>query len=201
MFMERDDRHLGPRRSSWGNDRGTSLVEVLVAIGISAVAIGPIATLLGAGASSLRLAHETSMAAVLAARKMEQLKGAIWAVDAAGVSFSDTSTDFAAPPPPPPAGGHGLTPSPPSSLSENRAGHVDFLDAAGRWVGAGDTAPPGTAYVRRWSVEPVPDDPGDTLVLQVLVVPRARLARAGHVHSGREPGVVRLVSARTRKFP
>jgi hypothetical protein len=180
--------------------RGTALVEVLVAAGIGAVALGPVAALLAVAASSLQLARETSLGTALAMRKMEQLSGALWAVDADGLPISDRSTDFTASPPPS-SGGQGLTASPPGVLEHDRSGYVDYLSADGTWVGAGATPPSGSFFVRRWSIVPVPGDPSDTLVLQVLVVPRHRLAPAGHVYSGREPGVVRIVSVRTRRSP
>ena len=50
---------------------------------------------------------------------------------------------------------------------------MDFLDANGTWIGTG-TTPTGTAvYIRRWSITPLPTNPNNTLVLQVLVTPVA----------------------------
>jgi len=164
------------------------------------VTLGPVATLLSVGASSLQLARETSVATVLAMRKMEQLSAAVWAIDSTGAPITDTSSDFSAAPPPPPSGGLGLSASPPWSLVQNCMGFVDYLDASGEWLGNGTDAPPGTAFVRRWSIEPAASD-ADSLVVQVLVVPRSRLAPAGFDYSGREPGVARLVSGRARRAP
>jgi len=197
-----DNRSSGARGEPLpSHAAGTSLIEVLVAVGIGVTVLGPLATLLFVGASSLALARETSLATSLAMRKMEQLTAAVWAVDAAGAPVSDTASDFTAAPPPPPTGGTGLSASPSWSLVQNCVGFVDYLDSAGNWIGAGSLPPPGAAYVRRWHIEPSVSDPADSLVLQVLVVPRGRLAPDGYDYSGREPGTVRLVSARTRRSP
>lgn len=110
---------------------------------------------------------------VMAEQKIEQLRGLTWGFDlqAQGLPLSDTTTNLAVYPPT--AAGAGLNPSPADSLERNTPGYVDFLDEHGTWVGTG-TTPPGTAmYVRRWSVLPLPTNPNNTLVLQVLVTPVA----------------------------
>ena len=102
---------------------------------------------------------------------MEQLRSLTWGFDAEGqgLPVSDTTTNLAVYPPT--QTGTGLNPSPANSLDQNTAGFVDFLDANGTWVGTGTTPPAGAVYVRRWSIEPLPTNPNNTLVIQVLVTP------------------------------
>jgi len=76
-----------------------------------------------------------------------------------------------------------LTPSPPGALRVDTPGFVDYLDASGAGLGS-ET---GAAFVRRWSIDPLPSDPMNAVVLQVLVETAAR-------HTGQ----TRLLSVRTR---
>jgi prepilin-type N-terminal cleavage/methylation domain-containing protein len=48
-------------------------------------------------------------------------------------------------------------------------GGSDFIDARGQWLEAGVSPPSGTAYIRRWSVDPLPDHADEAFVLQVWV--------------------------------
>lgn len=109
----------------------------------------------------------------MAEQKLEQLRALTWGFDlqGQGLPLTDTTTNLAVSPST--ADGFGLNPSPSDALEQNTPGYVDFLDANGTWVGTG-TAPPGTAmYIRRWSITPLPTNPNNTLVLQVLVTPIA----------------------------
>jgi hypothetical protein len=55
-------------------------------------------------------------------------------------------------------------------------------------------------YLRRWSVTPLPTDPNNTLVLQVLVT-RSRDRGSANTGAGtRLPDESRLMSIKTRKF-
>ncbi len=45
---------------------------------------------------------------------------------------------------------------------------ITWIGPAARWAEA-RTPPANTVYVRRWSVEPLPTNPNNTLILQVLV--------------------------------
>ena len=79
-------------------------------------------------------------------------------------------------------------------------GYVDYVDASGVSLGgAAVTPPPGTIYIRRWSVEPLP--PGSSaIVLQVLVTrTRPRVAIDEKGGASRPPDAARLVSVKTRK--
>jgi len=56
----------------------------------------------------------------------------------------------------------------------------EFFDADARWLATGDSPPPGTAFSRRWSVDPLPANPADTCLVQVWVTP-ARAAGTAHL--------------------
>lgn len=68
------------------------------------------------------------------------------------------------------------------------AGGVDFVDAHGRNLGTGALPPPGTVYIRRWSLLPLPRQPALS-VLQVWV--RSNPDNAG-------PELVRFVALKPR---
>jgi hypothetical protein len=80
------------------------------------------------------------------------------------------------------------------------SGYVDYLDANGNSLGGGATPPDGTVYYRRWSVEPLPTNPNNTLVLQVLVSRRKTRGAADQaVDASRGPDEARITSVKTRK--
>jgi len=122
--------------------RGFSLLEVLVATTIVAVGVSALAQLAGIATHTNRHARQFTMAAVLAQKKMEELLA-----EEAGT----------------------LTPSPAGALGHNVDGFADFIDAAGQPIGAGAVTPPGSAYLRRWSIDPLPDSRSGAWILQVLV--------------------------------
>jgi len=150
-------------------DAGFSLIEVLVAIllmGVMALGVAQLFAVSIRAASGAR--HQTSTT-VLAAQKMEQLRALTWGFDedAQGLPVSDTTSNLANEPIT--GNGNGLNPSPVNSLDVNTPGYVDYLDARGQWVGTGGAPPAGTVFIRRWSIRPLPTNPNNTLVLQVLV--------------------------------
>lgn len=150
-------------------DEGFSLVEVLVAIVLtSIIALGVAQMFILAVRTNLAARHQTSTT-VLAAQKMEALRSLTWGFDddGLGLPVSDTTTDLSMVPNT--ATGNGLNPSPVDSISANRPGYVDYLDARGTWIGGGGTPPAATVYIRRWSIQPLPTNPNNTLILQVLV--------------------------------
>ena len=121
--------------------RGFSLLEVLVATTIVIVGVAALAQLMAfAGHANLR-GKQTTIAAALAQDKIEELPDSAFGQDS----------------------------SPPDTLDSNVEGYCDFVDAAGRLLGAGPAAPAGSAYLRRWSVDPLPDSINHTSILQVLV--------------------------------
>lgn len=92
--------------------------------------------------------------------KMAELRALTWAYDAAGTSV--------------PVSDAGLAWSPASTLTANVDGFVDYVDVAGAFVGGGVLPPRQGVFVRRWSIQPLPADPANTLVLQVVA---ARVTR------------------------
>ncbi len=144
-----------------------------------------------------RSARGGTYATILAEQKMEQLRSLMWGYDLLGLPLSDTTTDVSAMPPT--NGGSGLSPSPAGSLTQNMAGYVDYLDQDGKWIGSGAAVPKGTVYIRRWSIEPLPTNPNNTLILQVLVTRRTSRGTADQGSVARLPEEARLVTVKTRK--
>ena len=151
------------------SERGFSFIEVMFALGIlMAVCLGVAQLFTIATKANLGARGQTSTA-ILATEKMEQLRGLTWGFDSTGLGLplSDTTTDLTTDPPT--NNGSGLNPSPPGSLQTNTSGFVDYLDLSGRWVGTGGTPPATAFYIRRWSIEPLPTNPNNTLIIQVMV--------------------------------
>lgn len=137
---------------------------------------------------------------ILAEQKLEQIRALTWGFDAGGLGLpvSDTSTNLAVHPPA--KNGAGLNPSPSDSLERNTPGFVDFLDANGVWVGTGNEPPAAAVFIRRWSIIPLPTNPNNTLILQVLVTTTAHEhARGASDGRFRMPGDALLISVKTRK--
>jgi hypothetical protein len=150
-----------------------TLLEVTFAATILMVGVGAGSQLLLVSTQANRGARVTTLSSMLARGKMEQLRGL-------------DDADF--------------IPSPAGSLDRNTDGYCDYLDGAGRLLGGVGSLetleairpPDGTAFIRRWSVEPLPANPDNAVVLQVLVMTR------------RDPGATlsagpRLVSLKTRR--
>lgn len=186
------------RRDSAG-EGGFSLIEVLVATTILTVALSALAQLFAISTKTNASAKSTTFAALLAQQKMEQLRGLTWGFDTLGLPLSDTTTNVTVVPELM-TGGTGLSPSPANSLGENTSGYCDFLDKHGNSLGGGTTPPADTTYIRRWSVEPLPTNPNNTLVFQVLVT-RSRNRGDADTAIGvrRLPDEARIVSVKTRK--
>lgn len=187
-------------KSSFNKDSGFSLVEVLVATGLLTASIVSLAQLFAVSTRSNLSSRSTTYASVLAEQKIEELRGLTWGFDSLGLPVTDMTTDTAVTPETP-AGGTGLTPSPSTALRENTSGYVDYVDMFGNKVGTGGTSPPGNAiYTRRWTVEPLPTNPNNTIIIQVLVTPirdRGNAAESGSV--ARLPDEARIVTVKTRK--
>jgi prepilin-type N-terminal cleavage/methylation domain-containing protein len=164
-------------------DDGFTLAEICVAMMLIAIVATGVAALCTLAIAVCDAARVQTSAVMLANQKIEQLRALTWTIDAAGVAASDWSSDLSRDPAS--AAGAGLGASPADSLDANVAGYVDFLNAAGEWVGTGASPPPLARYIRRWRVKPMAGD-SDALVLQVLVTtprqdrlaprPRRRLA-------------------------
>jgi len=178
-------------------DRGFTLLEVLVALCLLAASLIVVAQLMVVAARASDASRDTAVATALAAQKIEQLRALSWGMAADGTNADDLESDVAAWPDRP-AGGTGLALSPPGSLDGDTAGHADYLDAAGRWLGSG-TSPPGTTvFVRRWAIEPSGPSSPDTLVLRVGVWRRAPAWAARDGTRAWLP-VIRLDTAKTRR--
>ena len=92
-----------------------------------------------------------------------------------------------------------LSPSPAGSLGANTDGYVDYVGQFGDKLGGGSNPPAGTVYVRRWSVEALPSNPNNTLVLQVLVFRNRARGAADNGAGTLLPDEARLVTVKTRK--
>jgi prepilin-type N-terminal cleavage/methylation domain-containing protein len=188
-------------KSSSFDSRGFSLVEVLIAMAIfTAVSLGVAQLFAATGRANLIARGQTSTTA-MAEQKMEQLRSLTWGFDLEGLGLpvTDTSSNVAVYPQT--QTGSGLNPSPARSLIENTSGFVDYLDATGRWVGTGSTPAPTAVYIRRWSIEPLPTNPNNTIIIQVLVTPVVNEAsRVGSAdRRTRMPGDALLTTVKTRK--
>ena len=158
--------------SSRAAEPGFSLLEATVATTILVVGVGTLTQLFLVSAKANRGARVTTFASILAQAEMEELRGLAWGSDE-------------------------LRPSPIGSLGRNTAGYCDFLDGAGRSLGGGPASPEppeGTVFIRRWSVDPLPTNPDNTIVLQVLVTMKRDRGAARRL-----PDEARLVSVKTRK--
>ena len=183
------------------SNRGFSLVEVVIAMGLlTAVSLG-VAQLFALTTRANLIAKGQTSTTAMAEQKLEELRGLTWGFDleGQGLPLSDTTTNLAVYPPA--HNGSGLNPSPSDSLEENTAGFVDFVDGSGTWVGTGTTPPASAVYIRRWSIQPLPTNPNNTLIIQVLVTPVA--SESARVESAftrtRMVGDALLVTVRTRK--
>lgn len=181
------------------NDKGFTLIEVLVALALLVLSAVGVAQLVGVATNTVRASREQTTTVLLAAAKMEQLRALDWTyltVGGIAVERSDWTTnvsnqDLA-------GGGVGLSASPADTLSASTAFYADYLDAHGRWVGSGATPPIDAVFVRRWAIQPLAADPSRTLVLQVFVttVQNDRQRARASTRSGTEAA---LVSVLTRK--
>jgi prepilin-type N-terminal cleavage/methylation domain-containing protein len=147
-------------------DSGFTLIEVLVSAALLIVAATGMAQLTTIAANSVEGARGRTTTTMLASQKMEQLRSLVWTYDPGGARRSDVSTDASRDPFT--SDGRGLAPSPAGTLDRNLDGYVDYVDARGRWIGAGSTPPPETAYVRRWAILALEADPDHTRVLIVF---------------------------------
>jgi hypothetical protein len=188
---------LAKSKPNNASEAGFSLAEVLVATLVMVTGVVSMAGMFVLATQSNNSARSSSYATILAEQKLEQLRSLAWGFDIQNLPVTDTSTDTTVSPESP-IGGTGLAPSPADALHRNVKGWVDHLDAWGEIVG-NDERPPNTAvYTRRWSVEPLPTNPNNTLILQVLVT--RNLNRAVDDGRGaRLPDEARVITVKTRK--
>jgi prepilin-type N-terminal cleavage/methylation domain-containing protein len=183
------------------NDRGFTIVEVLIAMLLLAITSLGVAGLFGMTSRATHAARNQTSTAVLASQKMEQLRALTWGFDNSGqyLPVSDTTTNLALMPPD--NTGEGLNPSPDSSLDQNTSGYVDYLNARGQYIGTGATPPAETMFIRRWRIQPLPTNPNNTLVIQVLVTTakRERDLQSGLTNRKRYADDALITTVKTRK--
>ena len=157
--------------------RGFSLLEVLVATAVVVVAVAALAQVFAVAIHANAGARSMTFSLLLAQQKMEEIVAA-WA-----------DQDL-----------NGATPgaSPAGVLDRNTAGYCDYVDANGKSLGGGTTPPPGAAYLRRWSIDPLPLYPDSTRVLHVLAT-RSRGTADPASDVTRRPDTTRLIAVRTRR--
>ncbi|MEO7189645.1 MAG: prepilin-type N-terminal cleavage/methylation domain-containing protein [Vicinamibacterales bacterium] len=183
------------------HDAGFTIIEVLIAMMVLTVGAMGAAQLFGLAIKATYGARYQTSTSTLAEQKMEQLRALTWGFDTTGdyLPVSDTTTDLAVTPVT--NSGAGLNPSPSTSLDANTTGYVDYLDKRGAWMGTGATPPATAAYIRRWRVQPLPTNPNNTLVLQVLVTPVRRESTLSGATGPRRryPDDALLTTVKTRK--
>jgi type II secretory pathway pseudopilin PulG len=183
---------------SHNSQAGFSLAEVLVATGLLASALIALAQLFAIATTTNAAARNSTITMMLAEQKIEQLRGLQYTFDRNGLPVQDTETDLAVYPPLA-TGGKGLSPHTDNTLQVNTDGYVDYLDNWGRTLGGGTVIPDNTAYIRRWSVEPLPTNPNNIVILQVMVT-RQRDRGTGNAGSvSRGPQEARLMTIKSRK--
>jgi len=183
------------------SERGFSIVEVAVAMGLLTVVSLGVAQLFAASTRINVMARGQSFTTILAAQKLEQIRSLTWGFDKDGLGLpvTDVTTNLTVYPLA--QNGTGLNASPDDSLERNTAGFVDYVDAQGNWVGPGLTPPATAVYSRRWLIQPLPSNPNNTLVVEVLVTPisneHARVA--SQWTRTRMAGDALLITVKTRK--
>jgi prepilin-type N-terminal cleavage/methylation domain-containing protein len=189
---------------STDRERGFTLIEVLAALVVLSIMALGVAALFGVAIRAVHAARSQTSTAALATEKMEQIRSLTWGFDLVETSLpvSDTTTNLSQTPAT--NTGTGLNPSPAGTLNANTPGFVDYLDGRGQWVGTGAAPPPTAIYIRRWSIEPLPTNPNNTLVLQVLVTTVVRenavnAAGAGGQQRRRYPDDALIATVKTRK--
>ena len=185
-------------KSNSSSNAGFSLLEVLVATALLASALVSLAQLFAMSTKSNIGSRNTTYAAVLAQQKLEELRSLAWGFDQVGLPISDITTDTTKTPEDP-VGGTGLSPSPQSSLGENTSGWVDYVDSFGNKLGTGSAPPQNGIYTRRWMVSPLPTNPNNTLIIQVLVFRNKDRAEADQGAVKRLHEEARMITVKTRK--
>ena len=130
---------MAPAKSSC-NNRGFTLVEVVIAMGLLTMVSLGVAQLFAASTRANLSARTGTSTTAMAEQKMEQIRSLTWGFDTAGqgLPVSDTTTNLAVYPFT--SSGTGLNPSPADSLEQNITGCFDYVDSAGVWVGNRDDA-------------------------------------------------------------
>jgi prepilin-type N-terminal cleavage/methylation domain-containing protein len=188
-------------KSSTSSNAGFTLIEVIIAVGLLSVVSLGMAQLFATSTRANLAAKSRTSTTSLAEQKLEQLRSLTWGFDSQGLGLpvSDTTTNLAVYPFT--NTGSGLNPSPANALETNVPGFFDFVDGSGTWVGTGTNIPGTAVYLRRWSITPLPTNPNNTLIIQVLVTPLSNeQARVASPFSRtRMVGDSLLITVKTRK--
>lgn len=150
---------------------GFALLEVVLTSAIATTIAAGAYVVLAMTIQASHRARVRTVATMVAAGKMEELRSLAWthistSAPAISMSSSDVTTDLSNDPAT--DDGPGLLRSPAGTLTSNMDGYVDYLDATGRWVGRGSVIPAATVFVRRWAVQPHASDPDNLLVFEVV---------------------------------
>ena len=108
------------------------------------LAASGVAQLFGVAVLATHMARVQTSTTVFAGQKIEELRALAWSDNALSITSAD-------------------------ALNTNLAGSVEHLDVRGGVVTTGTTTPPAGRFFRRWSIRPLPDDPANALIVQVLV--------------------------------
>jgi prepilin-type N-terminal cleavage/methylation domain-containing protein len=186
------------------SQHGFTLIEVIVSLALLVVLSLGVVTLFKVAIDAGRIAADRTIAVVLAAGKIEQLRSLEWRfeLDPSGLPSPRTDLSTNASLEPMSAGGPGLAESPAGTLDQDTPPYVDYLDRHGRWVGNG-SAPPGNAvYVRRWGIHRLLSDPARVVALAVLVTTvraaRSRTATSSPQWNGEDVLLTTLVTRGVR---
>ena len=125
---------MAPARSSCSSNRGFTLVEVVIAMGLLTVVSLGVAQLFAASTRANLSARSGTSTSAMAEQKMEQIRSLTWGFDTAGqgLPVSDTTTNLTVYPMT--SNGTGLNPSPADSLEQNTTGLLR-LPGCGRHLG------------------------------------------------------------------
>jgi len=155
------------------NERGTTLVEALVAAGLLITIVSGIAYLIVQAHRFAVRAEQTTVAVVAASTRLERLRAVPWEYDLAGMEREAPA----------------LAMSPPDALDRDAAGFHETLDASGDAVA--DVPERTPAYVQRWAIAPAREGGERARAIEVCVFewPAAESA----------PPLTCLASVRTRQ--
>lgn len=184
----------GPRRRALAREKGTTLVEAAVGLGVIAVALAGLAPLLVRTTIILRDSAAESRALAAAVSRMEELHALTYEESFDTLApVTDSTTDLSTSP----AGstGNGMVVGVASTAWHDAPGYVDALRLDGE-AAADDEA----AVRRRWAMSRAPSGgPGDPVIVQVLAVPVPHdLDGAPRASAARRPGDVWLFGWRAR---
>ncbi|MBS1819208.1 MAG: prepilin-type N-terminal cleavage/methylation domain-containing protein [Acidobacteria bacterium] len=178
------------------NQRGFSLIEVLVSVSLLSVGVAAVAQLASLSARASAAAQQADVTRTAAREKLDQLRALTFGTEDGVLPVTDVGADLSVTPAVA-RGGAGLGVSPGEALLSNVEGYCDFLDATGQWMAGGSRPPRGAVWVRRWSIQAM-NGLADTLLLQVVVVPAQVVGMEATEAAARAANAAWLVDIRTR---